>query len=444
MAISNSIPLTIGLIEQLRTFLGAPTTKEQYRVHKQDFTRHRILDFTETVVLLLTGLKMSIQNRMNRFFATLHRILVIPTRTAFHLARAKIKPQLFKQLHQEVVSFFYTHFEAAGLVHQWYGHRLLAIDGSTLNLPLTDSLKPYFMVIDNKSGQLYVQGLSSYLVDLRNKLVLNAELGPLQAEKKFLVDFHSAYLQPNDLLLLDRLYADYEVIGYCVQQSCHFVIRCPLTSSFAVVKSFSRNPRVKDRIINLPRTKNSGKSKLDLPAQVQVRLIKVYLPSGEVEVLVTDLLDPQKYPYEVFEALYQERWGVETYLNHLKTGWEVERGRCGQSWQLYQDFFATIFLTALEAVLCREPEHEVQQDLAKHPRKYRYQLNRSVTASTLAEEIVRIFLDPITPTWQLLQEIYHRFKQNLTPVIPGRAWVRQRTSLGQQIRHHLYGKRLWC
>ena len=49
-----------------------------------------------------------------------------------------------------------------------------------------------------------------------------------------------------------------------------------------------------------------------LPADpLRVRLIRVELESGEVEVLITSLLDTKAYPYRAFAKLYALRWGIE-------------------------------------------------------------------------------------------------------------------------------------
>ncbi len=42
-----------------------------------------------------------------------------------------------------------------------------------------------------------------------------------------------------------------------------------------------------------------------------VRLIRIELDSGEVEILVTSLLDVGQYPHRIFKGLYHKRWPVE-------------------------------------------------------------------------------------------------------------------------------------
>jgi hypothetical protein len=51
-----------------------------------------------------------------------------------------------------------------------------------------------------------------------------------------------------------------------------------------------------------------------LPTQpLRLRLIRVGLEDGEVEVLITNLMDEQAFPAGEFKELYHLRWGAEIY-----------------------------------------------------------------------------------------------------------------------------------
>ena len=70
----------------------------------------------------------------------------------------------------------------------------------------------------------------------------------------------------------------------------------------------------KERIVVLtPNTASAWQCREGhLPADpLRVRLIRVELESGEVEVLITSLLDTKDYPYRAFAKLYALRWGIE-------------------------------------------------------------------------------------------------------------------------------------
>jgi IS4 transposase len=57
---------------------------------------------------------------------------------------------------------------------------------------------------------------------------------------------------------------------------------------------------------------------LGLPEEITVRFVRVRLSTDEIEVLVTSLLDEEKYTAQMFKELYHLRWGVECFFGVLK------------------------------------------------------------------------------------------------------------------------------
>jgi IS4 transposase len=52
--------------------------------------------------------------------------------------------------------------------------------------------------------------------------------------------------------------------------------------------------------------------------------VRVDLPSGESEILVSSLTDLQAYPTAIFADLYHQRWGVEEDYKVLKSHLNIE------------------------------------------------------------------------------------------------------------------------
>lgn len=84
---------------------------------------------------------------------------------------------------------------------------------------------------------------------------------------------------------------------------------------------------------------------------IPVRLIRVELNTGEVEMLVTSLLDTVAYPIAVFEDLYHCRWPVEENYKVMKCRIEIENFSGESVWAVYQDFHAKVFTMNLTAIL---------------------------------------------------------------------------------------------
>jgi hypothetical protein len=88
-----------------------------------------------------------------------------------------------------------------------------------------------------------------------------------------------------------------------------------------------------------------------------VRLIRVLLPSGTVEILMTSLLDRDDHPAEEFAPLYHRRWAQEENYKCFKCRVEVENWSGKSSLTIRQDFHAKVFTLNLTAVTAQQQEH---------------------------------------------------------------------------------------
>lgn len=55
-----------------------------------------------------------------------------------------------------------------------------------------------------------------------------------------------------------------------------------------------------------------------------IRIVQVELSTGEIEYLVTNILDPNITP-EMLKKLYHKRWKIESKYYELKEHWELEQ-----------------------------------------------------------------------------------------------------------------------
>jgi hypothetical protein len=84
---------------------------------------------------------------------------------------------------------------------------------------------------------------------------------------------------------------------------------------------------------------------------IRVRLIRVVLPTGEIEVLMTSLLDAEDFPTEAFAELYHLRWAQEESYKRFKCRVEVENWSGKSALSIVQDFHAKVLALNLTAVL---------------------------------------------------------------------------------------------
>ncbi|OAD21614.1 hypothetical protein THIOM_002613, partial [Candidatus Thiomargarita nelsonii] len=98
---------------------------------------------------------------------------------------------------------------------------------------------------------------------------------------------------------------------------------------------------------------------LGLSEKITVRFVRVILSTGEIEVLVTSLLDEKKYTTQMFKELYKRQRGVECFLGVLKERLKIDNFTGKTVISIKPDFFATIFLTGLESVLTQTAESQL-------------------------------------------------------------------------------------
>src|SRR5437762_8214928 len=127
---------------------------------------------------------------------------------------------------------------------------------------------------------------------------------------------------------------------------------------------------------------------LGLPLELTVRFVSVRLPTGELEVLATSLLDEQQYPTEEFLNVYHYRWNHETFYGVMKGRLDLENFSGQTAEAVRQDFHSTLLLCNLESVLTRPAAAALQEQSADH--LYPKQINRAVSFHALKDRLLEL------------------------------------------------------
>jgi hypothetical protein len=227
-------------------------------------------------------------------------------------------------------------------------------------------------------------------------------------------------------------------MAFLVHHRRDFVLRWPRRRA-GVIRAFWEGTR-RDQVVELPVPERqlAFVRTQGLVATLRVRLVKIDLADGEVEVLATSLLDATAVPIAALKTLYGWRWGVETYYDRLKNIFEVERFSGRNVRSLEQDFFGLIFLTTLESVLSKQAEAELAQESRTAQRKHVAQVNHAVSYLALVDHTVALLLDPPGTVEETLATLHFLFKANPTLHRPGRRFPRKRMSGYRRVWFHRY------
>ena len=405
----------------------------RHRVRAQDFTRRRYLGFATVMTMLLQKTLRSIQLHLNEFFEKLIALGAISvTAAAWCEARLKLSHTAFIELNQRaILEVVYGERADATLVRRWRQHRLLGIDSSLIRLPSREELGQEFGWVEssNQAGSLgrYPQARLSVLTDVLNRIAVDTVLVPWKQGERDLAIAHIAKMEPTDVGLLDRGFSAYELWAHFVAKRRLFVCRCPTSSFSEVNRLFQQNQAGVSVVVSLRPSDHQRRSirEAGLPEVITVRLVTVRLPSGELEVLATNLLDEQKYPTADFAELYHYRWGIETFYGILKGRLDLENFSGHSSQAIRQDVFATIFLSNLESLLIAPAQEELQHKSQKA--KYRQQVNHAVSFHTIKSHLIELLLSS-EPLERVLPKLQSLFQGNPIVVRPERGAPRKKRS----------------
>lgn len=342
------------------------------------------------------------------------------SKSAFVQCRKKIHPEVFIHLNQTLINEFYTDNEAS--IKLWKGFRLLSVDGSRMTLPNTEELKNEYGQTKNQSSSGVVQARVSVLYDVLNNFVLDGQLTPLSVGELSSAIKHLEYSRANDLIIYDRGYPSFQLIFEHYRQNIDFVIRAKKDFNNEVIAFYKSGHTTK--IVKIYPGKNTKISDKRYNHQTyhMVRLVRVELPSGEAEILITSLLGNKKYPSKIFKNLYFQRWGVEKFYDEFKNKLKAEHFSGYSKHNILQDFYVALFVSNIQSLTVGEINEELQVNTKT---KYVYKVNNNLSYGLLKDRIVTLFYSD-TKTEVIFSELKELFSKHLIPIRADRKFERHK------------------
>ena len=187
----------LKIVHKLTNLLSCPDFIAQHRTHPKHFTRKRHLTFRNLILFLLNQPKSALQTELDAFFQTLNGSAFetqVVTAQAFSKARQKLSASVFEALN----SALHAQMNELGLHKTWQGLRLLAVDGSSMHLPLEDPLARHF----GTHNGLPVARVS-VLQDLLSDQTLHALLITPDVDERGCASMHLKHAPDHSLILFD-------------------------------------------------------------------------------------------------------------------------------------------------------------------------------------------------------------------------------------------------
>lgn len=346
-----------------------PTLADQFRLHPGAFTRERKLTLPRMVAMMISGMYASVQAELDSFFG---RMQAQPVRVhevsaqAFSKARNGFSARLFERANEHLLQLVHPHIEAS----RWNGLRVIAADASRLRVSTRSNAA---LAADHYAFALFLPG---------TELTLHASLHPADgSERQMLFEVLDELDRERDLLVLDRGYVGNAMAAALTQRGLPFCMRVD-ACGWRCVADFLRSGE-SERVVSLAAPTTDEAITYELArTRTTVRLVRNVTPCGRSRVLMTSLLDAQRYPSEHFGALYHQRWRIEEAFKRIKHRLRLETPSGLTYLALLQDFAAKVLADNLCTLLASAADDDNQID-SRPNRTYAFGTLKPILAGCL-------------------------------------------------------------
>lgn len=308
----------------------------------------------------------------------------------------------------------------------WKGFRLLALDGTCIDLKNWSALRQHYGTSHKGRGRQKTQARMVMLQLPLVRLPYAYELAPLALGETTLALRLLGHLRRNDLVLIDRGFFSYGLLARIQQRGAYFGIRLKKGVSLKRLRSLGD----KDQLVSWKPKRVRQKAK-DLPEALQLRLIRYQIRGFRASAILTNATDPGRISREDWvrvvtqsavgrplqPGLYHRRWEIETTFHELKVTQGLEgklRSRTPAS--LEYEIVAHVVLYLLVRWLMVEAAKKHGHDPLRlsfvHAQRELMNMKQSLLTAS--------------PSWArvLLQRLLKEIASHLVPHRPGRHYPR--------------------
>lgn len=375
------------------------------RLFDKRFVRQRRLGAKRLLQMILHRVYKALQLACDDYFNLIDELPI--SKQAFSQARKYLNPEYVRSFVDMTAEIAAQDTEAPN----YLGMRLIAIDGSSVALENTLELKEAYGCSGSKKDA--ATALCSIAYSPLDHVVYDCQLKRYGTDERDLAKQHIERLNElglnKCLLLFDRWYPSAEFIAFLHNHGHHFVMRVRGKWN---LEADSINTQGWISIIH------EGKA-------YDVRVLKITLPSGEVETLLTSLHQKQ-LPIRNAGALYFERWKVETAYDLIKSKLQLENFSGKTKISVLQDFYATMFLANITAFADEEADSRIADADSGKELKYKRKANRNYTIAKLRDVFLCLIMEPDeTLRDAMLESLVIAISKHPVPIVPGRSPARK-------------------
>jgi len=423
------------ILQLLKEYIWSDFLKENSRMSIKNFIRERVLTFPVVLLFFISLAKNTLQISLNSFLESFN--LPTVTKQAFIKARRKISERAFILLNRKLLEEYYTDNEYS----TWRGFRLIAIDGSDIQVPQKKSLKSCFGCAKNNKGETLAMAKLSCAYDILNNKTLDAQIDRCKSSERDLAveNIEAIKLlhhdETKDLYVMDRGYPSLGFFFYLKDQKKDFVVRGSFKSCFSSIErklqsgctDFTHRLYASDAT---PQQKQELKKRVPLldrkTSYIDLRVTVVTLDNNQKELLFSSLIDQELYLVEELKKVYGLRWSKEENYKWYKIGMELEDFSGYSELGVEQEVWATVFTANVSSLVMQEAQEEIDEEHSTKQLKHRYKINKRIAIGSMKDKLVKVLFDEKEDISSFCANLKEVLKKNICPIREGRKYERVR------------------
>jgi len=419
--------------EILKENIFGQAFKQYSRINERSFIRKRQLSFEDLVISLIYGAVKSLSVQIPEFLEKLGKKNFTYTKQAFSKARKNLSHLAFIFLNDLIVAEYYKN-----LYSTYKGYRLLAIDGSKIELPHGSEIAKRFGGIE-KNGKLLNRARAISVYDVMNKLIVQTKLYHYSiSERDSLVEEFKELKrksgQFNDVVIADRGFPSLSVFIELKKMGYNFVIRYNGEHFLKEFEDFAKSNCEDKKIKVNPKLVYKRKPKKVLLKAtdkfqyggIELRVVKIKLKNGIIEYLITSLIDKKEITKQNLKKIYKMRWEIEESFKYQKYTRQIENfsGKSGET--ILQDYHSGILTVNLHLSILNEANKQIKEEVNNKAAKLKYkeyETNKNVSYGIFRSYMIKLLTVEIELFENIYQEllsviIKHKIPKRLNRSVP--------------------------
>lgn len=328
--------------------------REHIENPQKDFTRSRKLTFSDIIMYTIGNTRSPIELEAEHFSKYIPADEI--STAALCKARQKVKYTAFKELFKQTA-------QITQRTNCFHGYHLYAVDGMKGELPKTPELSEKYRASTNSDIPMF-HAVSAF--DVLNEVFIDsifhfgtADERKLSCEMIDSIEQNANYSDEPQIWIFDRGFPSLILLQKLFENNLKFVMR--VSKSFIKEVNEFRESKYVDREVHVKYTKqrlHRNHVKSDGICEFSLRCVRIKLPKGEDEILITNL-ERKDFPKRDIKEIYHLRWGIETSFNYLKNAVFVEEFTTRSENGIAQDYYVSLLMYNFSTCICGSMYHDI-------------------------------------------------------------------------------------